>query len=197
MARKGDVVNIRGIMIEYCRDLDRCTLNDLRDFAEDLLGEVQQQLLLEVATVALIRIDRENYIADKYVSFDMEAIDEILNSLLVGDYMPLKSFTSFVAYPYCGQTWNLFLLESYCRRFSKKFRFDASTVNSSNVGVVVRRSCTLNYTEIMADAVANSDIVLENRFVVNFLYSSGYIAKGANSKIGEIIATARNLRERI
>jgi hypothetical protein len=193
---KGDVFDALIIMKEYCRTIDKCSLDDLLNFEKELTGEVHRWIPMEAGNTILVRNDKDTYVADRYVSFNTEAIDEAIGLFVNDDYLPLKSFMTFGAFPDCGQTWNLFLLESYCRRFSKKFRFDTPSVNSRNAGAVIHKSCGLNYTEIMADAAANADIPLKHSVVGKFLYKSGYIGKSATSKIGEIIDKAKAMRER-
>lgn len=196
ITRKGDVIDALTITKEYCRTIDKCSLDDLLNFEKELTGEVHRWIPMEAANTALVRIDNNNYVADKYVDFNTIKIDEAIELIVKGDYLPLKSFITFGSFPDCGHTWNLFLLESYCRRFSLKFRFDAPSVNSRNTGVVIRKSCGMNYTEIMTEAVANSDISLDNTAVGKFLFDSGYTGKSTTAKIGEIIDKARVIRER-
>jgi len=194
ITRKGYVFDALTIMKEYCRTIDKCSLSDLLAFEEELTGEVHRWIPMEAGNSILVRIDKNDYVADKYVHFDIDAIDDAIEFVVKNDYLPLKAFTIFSAFPDCGQTWNLFLLESYCRRFSRKFRFDTPSVNSRNAGAVIRRSCGLNYTEIMADAVANSDISLNSAAAGRFLFDSGYTGKSTTSKAGEIISKAKAMR---
>ncbi len=196
ITRKGNVFNALTIIKEYCRSIDKCSLDDLLNLEKDLIGEVHRWIPMEAGYSVLVRIDKENYIADRFVRFDIDKTDKAIESAVKGDYLPLKSFTAFGAFPYCGQTWNLFLLESYCRRFSKKFRFDTPSVNSRNAGAVIRKSCGMDYTEIMADAVAKTDIILKEAMVGRFLFDNGYIGRSTTSRASELIAKAKNLRER-
>ena len=69
-------------------------------------------------------------------------------------------------------------------------------MNSRNAGAIVRKSCGLAYTEIMADAVAVSGLELKKTNVIEFLCNSGYIGKKTYTKIDELIAQAKILRER-
>ena len=158
VARKGDVFDALTIMKKYCRTIDKCSLDDLLTYEKELTGEVHRWIPMEAGNTVLVCIDKNTYVADRYVHFNADIIDEAIGLFVKGDYLPLKSFTTFGAFPDCGQTWNLFLLESYCRRFSRKFRFDTPSVNSRNAGAVIRKSCGMDYTEIMTDAVANADI---------------------------------------
>jgi len=196
VTRKGDVFDALIIMKEYCRTIDKCTLDDLLEYEKELTGEVHRWIPMEAGNAVLVRIDKGNYVADKYVYFDTILIDEAIELVVKGDYLPLKSFTTFGAFPDCGQTWNLFLLESYCRRFSQKFRFDTPSVNSRNAGAVIRKSCAMDYTEIMTDAVARADVPLKDAAVGRFLYDSGYIGRSTTSRATEIIDKARAYRDR-
>ena len=69
-------------------------------------------------------------------------------------------------------------------------------MNSRNAGAVVRKSFWGPYTEIMADAVASSDVELKKADVIEFLYNQGYIGRRFYTKAGELIEQAKTLRER-
>jgi len=196
VARKGDVIDVLTIMKEYCRAIDKCSLDELLTCGKELTGEGHRRTPMEAANAVLVRIDKNTYVADKYVHFNTDMIDEAIELFVKGDYLPLKSFTTFGAFPDCGQPWNLFVLESYCRRFSRKFRFDAPTVNSRNAGAIIRKSCNMDYTEIMIDAVANADITLKDTNVGKFLYKNGYLGRSTTAKVNEIIEKAKAIRER-
>ncbi|MCX5813957.1 MAG: hypothetical protein NT178_15630 [Proteobacteria bacterium] len=196
VARKGDVFDALTIMKEYCRTIDKCSLDDLLTYEKELTGEVHRWIPMEAGNTVLVRIDRNTYVADKYVRFNADIIDEAIGLFVKGDYLPLKFFTTFGVFPHCGQTWNLFLLESYCRRFSRVFRFDAPSVNSRNAGAVIRKSCSMDYTEIITDAVANADVSLKATAVGKFLYESGYTGRSTTAKVNEIINKAKAIRKR-
>jgi len=196
VARKGDKLDITTLITEYCRTVDKCSLEEIQQYENDLIGEVHVLIALEVGYAVMVRTDKDTFVAEKYVAFDTDAIDDAI-ALLVGEkYLPLQSFTTFVAFPHCGQPWNLFLLESYCRRFSKRYRFNALTYNSQNLGAVICRSCGSTYTEIMADAVAKSETPLDQESVRGYLGANGYTGKKSITAVSEIIAMAKVLRER-
>jgi hypothetical protein len=196
VAPKGDVFDALTIMKKYCRTIDKCSLDDLLTYEKELTGEVHRWIPMEAGNTVLVRIDKNTYVADRYVHLNADIIDEAIGLFVKEDYLPLKFFTTFGAFPECGQTWNLFLLESYCRRFSRKFRFDTPSVNSRNAGAVIRKSCGMDYTEIMTDAVANADVPLKDTAVGKFLYESGYTGRSTTAKVNEIIDKARAIRER-
>lgn len=196
VTRKGDDFDALNIMKEYCRTIDKCSLDDLLNLERELTGEIHRWIPMEAGNTVLVRIDKNTYVADRYVHFNVSIIDEAIGLFVKGDYLPLKSFTTFGAFPHCGQTWNLFLLESYCRRFSRVFRFDAPSVNSRNAGATIRKSCSMDYMEIMTDAVANADVPLKATAVGKFLYESGYTGRSTTAKVDEIINKAMAIRER-
>ena len=196
VTRKGDVFDTLTIIKEYCRGVDKCSLDDLMNYEKEVTLNNSSRFSLEAGSVMLVRIDRYNYVADRYVHFNVEEIDAAIENTIKGNYLPIKEFMTFAAFPDCGQPWNLFVLESYCRRFSYKFYFDAPSVNSRNTGAVIRKNCELDYTEIMADAVAKSNISLTENLICRFLFESGYIGRSTTSRANEIIDKAKIIRER-
>ncbi len=195
ITHKGDTLDILTLLKEFCRTQDKCSLDDLLNMERDLTGETYQWIPLEAGYSVMVRVNKDNFIAGNYVNFNTTEIDNVLDLFVLGEYLPLKNITTFASFPYCGQVWNLFLLESYCRRFSKKFRFEALSLNSSNSGVIVRKSCRLSYGQILADAVAKSTVSLEIVAIIEFLRSNGYIGRRSYAKIDELIEQARTIRE--
>jgi len=196
VTRKGEALDALAIMKEYCRTIDKCSLDDLLTYEKELTGEIHRWIPMEAGNTVLIRVDKNAYIADKYVYFNTNLIDQAIDLFVRGDYLPLKSFTTFGSFPDCGQKWNLFLLESYCRRFSLKFRFDSLSVNSRNAGAIIRKNCGMIYTEIMANAIVNADVPLTDNAIGKFLYESGYTGRRTISKVKEIKKMAKALREK-
>lgn len=196
ITRKGDMLDALSIMKEYCRSLDKCSLHGLLDFEQELTGEMHRWIPMEAGYAIMIRADKDTFIAEKYVHFNALEIDNVLDQFVEGNYLPLRYITTFSIFPDCGQAWNLFLLESYCRRFSERFRFEVLAVNSKNAGVIVRKNCTASYIEIMADAVVVSNIVLEKAEIEGFLSNNGYIGRRSYAKVDELIEMAKTIRER-
>ena len=196
ITRKGDILDALTIMKEHCRTLDKCSLQDLLDFERELTGESHRSIPMEAGYSVMVRADEDSYIAEKYVHFGATEIDGALDLFVTGEYLPLKSVTTFAAFPHCRQAWNPFLLESYCRRFSDGFRFEVLAFNSKNAGAIVRKSCRLSYAQIMADAVAKSDIPLEKAAIEEFLHKNGYLGRRSYAKTDELIEQAKAIIER-
>jgi hypothetical protein len=196
ITRKGDTLDALSIMKEHCRSVDRSTLQQLLDTERELTGEMNIWTLLDAGYAIMVRSDEDTFVAEKLVHFDVFEIDKAIDQFMAGEYLPLLSVSTFAAFPECRTGWNLYLLQSYCRRFSERYRFEVLSLNNSNAGVIVRKSCTLSYLEIMADAVASSNTVLEKAAIEDFLCNAGYLGRRRYSKTDELIRLAKNIRER-
>lgn len=197
ITRKSDNIDALHITKEHCKTLERCTLDDLLNFERNLTGECHRWIPMQAGYDVLVRTDENVYVADRYIHFDTVAIDAAIEYFLHGgEYTPLKSVTTFAMLPHCGQAWNLFLLESYCRRFSDDFRFECLSVNSKNAGAIVRKKSRLSYADILADAVAKSDVSLIEQPVLNFLVENGYISTRRYTKVTELINQAKAIRNK-
>lgn len=182
ITRKGDILDVVTILREHCLEIERCSLEDLLVFQQELTGVRTPRICMEVGSRSLVRIDEDSYVADRYIFFDTEGIDEVIDGIMDGDCLPLRAFVTFGSFPDCGQPWNLFLLESFCRRFSHRFRFDASAYNASNIGAVIRKECDMNYDTVISHAVVKANIRLEGDLIGRFLFNNGYIGRKTASK---------------
>ena len=178
-------------MRAFCRERDVCTLSEMQEYAKTIVKETRHFSMCAAAD-SMIRVEVERYVADKYVYFDIPGTDAVLTEFVTGEYLPLKSFSTFGRFPSCGQPWNLFLLESYCRRFSRQFRFDVPYPNTRCAGTVIKKSCELDYNNLLADAVRRANIELKLEEVGTFLCDSGYVGKmPIERQLNEIIKLAK------
>ncbi len=194
--QKGDELDALTIMKEYCRTLEMTSLEDLLKYEEELTGEIHRYIPIEAGNSIMVRTDENTFIADKYLCFDIEAIDKAIDRFIKGNYSAIKTFITFGAFPDCGKPWNQYLLESYCRRFSRSFRFDSISLNLSNSGAVVRKSCEMNYNEILVDAVVSSGIPLSINEIGKFLKDAGFISRRTTNRINQIMIKAKIVIER-
>jgi len=194
---KGITLNSAAILEDFCLSHDHLTLNELKDFEKEINDSTQSQSLY-VAYNTMVRTDKDTFVSDSAIDFDIDAIDNALARFIHIDVMPLRVVTSFISFPYIdGYSWNLFLLESYCRRFSKRYKFQCLSVTSQNVGAIYLKSAGFaDYTAVLAAAVADAkDVRLDFKDVGFFLFENGYVARRRNV-IYDVITQARILRER-
>jgi len=74
---------------------------------------------MEAGNTVLVRIDKDTYIADKFVHFDAEMVDTAIELFIKGDYLPLKSFTTFGAFPDCGRRGTCFYSKAIVGRVQR------------------------------------------------------------------------------
>ena len=170
-------------LCQYCLQQEVCSLSEVQEFAEQITPQNAKMNAIKALSRTMVRIDVEQYVADKCVSFDVEKTDEVLDAVVTDMYLPLRSFVAFGSFPACGRAWNLFLLESYCRRFSKLFRFDVPAPNKKCAGTVIRRTYTGEYEDLLADALSKNDIPLRASEAGDFLFEAGYLGKIPNASV--------------
>ena len=201
--RRGNIITLKGtelnstdILKDYCLRHENIAINELFDFEKEIYGRVHSLSLL-TAYNTMVRINKNTFVCDNKINFDVESIDKALSLFVSDDVIPLQVVTSFTSFPHVdGYLWNLYLLESYCIRFSKEFNYQCLSVNSRNVGAIYRRLANLSdYTAVLANAVAAAKIGLNKKDVGNFLFNNGYIAR-RTGVITDVIATARLLQKR-
>jgi hypothetical protein len=196
ITRKGTILSSVAVFEDYCRAHERLTLDELFEFEKEIYGNAYNRSL-SVAYDTMVRVDKDTFVSDSQINFNVELTDNAISRFVKTDVIPLRAVTSFTLFPYIdGYPWNLFLLESYCRRFSKSFKFQCLSANSLNVGAIFRKSAGFtDYTSILAYAVAHSDVRLLEKEVGEFLFDSGYVAR-RRGVVSKVITQARMLRER-
>ena len=196
LTRKGASKDTYTAVIEFCRKQDKCTYDRLEGIAKQVTGTIRRPDIIEAANAVMVRIDKNDFIADRFIQFDIDRIDEALDYVITDDFIGMREITTFSTFPFCGYGWNLYLLESYCRRFSKKYKYETRRANSSNSGAIVVKSCTLSYHDIMTQAVARSGRDLQQSEVFGFLTEAGYMERKKYRDIDLLINEAAQLRER-
>ena len=196
LTRKGASKNTYTAVIEFCRKQDKCTYEHLEYIAKQVAGTIRRPDIVEAANAVMVRVDKDDFIADRLIKFDIDRIDAALDYVVTDDFIGMREITTFSTFPFTGYGWNLYLLESYCRRFSKKYKYETRRANSSNSGAIVAKSCALNYHDIMTHAVARSDRKLQQDEVFDFLTEAGYMERKKYSDIDSLINKAAQLRER-
>lgn len=197
VSRKEKEIKADDIFVNFCRTRKSFTFDELLSLEKEIIGNTQSRLSLLVATDLMIRVSKDLFVSEDSIHFDVEAIDHALNLFVHDDVIPLRSVTSFSTFPYIGEyAWNLFIIESFCRRFSRLFKFQCPVVNSKNGGAIFRKSANFkNYLEVQAAAVAKSDIALTEKDIDDFLFSQGYVASRCSKRtLPEILLLARRLR---
>ncbi len=188
-------IDIVVLLKRYCQNRLSCTMAEVMNKAVELVGTQNRQNSFIALYDTMIRTDKENFVSDSQVQFDVDLIDEELQDIIGERFIPIKGVTTFGLFPSCGKTWNHYLLESFCYRFSKKYRLCVLNYNDKNAGIIVAKSFNMNYTDMLCDAVARSGIPLTTEAVGGFLFENGFSAKRKLSNLPEITEKAAKIRE--
>lgn len=188
-------VDISILLNAFCQDRDECTATEVMERAEELTGSINKQHSLISLYDNLVRVDTDRFVSEKQVNFDVEQIDELLSRIIGERFAPIRKVSTFALFPACGLSWNLYLLESYCYRFSRKYRLSVLNYNDKNAGIIVASNLPLTYNEILSEAAAEADIKLTPEAVGEYLFTNGFTAKRKYSSMPEIIERAKNIRE--
>jgi len=195
----GKKLRVLDILEQYCRGAETVSFEELNSFEAtfDPGGRTHSTCLIAAHNV-MVRVSADLFVEESKVSFDVDRIDEAIALYCRDNFIPLKNVVDFSLFPYAGYPWNLFLLESYVRKFSRLFKYDVRAVNSANIGVIVRKSFTYGeYDDILAIALAKSSLSLNNKKAVgDYLFDNGYIGwRNLGKSEGKILAKAKKIRE--
>lgn len=188
-------VDITVLLEAYCQDRDECTVAEMMERAEKLTGSSNKQYSIGALYDKLVRVDADRFVSEKRVSFDVDRIDGLLEEIIGNRFAPIRKVSTFALFPTCGLNWNLYLLESYCYRFSRKYRLSVLNYNDKNAGMIASVDLTLTYNEMLIEAAAAADIKLTPEAVGEYLFTNGFTARRKYSNMPEIIEKAKTIRE--
>lgn len=188
-------IDITVLLKAYCQDCDACTATEVMERAEELTGNINKQYSLIALYDSLVRVDADRFVSEKQVHFDVDRIDALLKSIVGDRFAPIRKITTFALFPPCGQNWNHYILESYCYRFSRKYRLSVLNYNDKNAGMIASIDLPLTYNEMLSEAVANADVELTQEAVGEYFFENGFTAKRKYSSMPEIIEKAKTIRD--
>lgn len=195
LTKESNGVDIDILLKAYCSGKDICTASEVMERAIELTGNPNKQNVMAALYDTMIRIGADKFISEQQVHFDVERIDELLTQIVSDRFIPIRGVTTFALFPPCGTSWNHYLLESFCYRFSKKFRLVVMNYNDKNAGLIKAFELSLNYTDMLCEAAAKSNEDLTVEAVGNYFFNNGFTAKRKYSNLPEIIERAKITRE--
>lgn len=139
------------------------------------------------------RINENDYVPNGALSFNEDAIDELLERIITGNQASIKEASNFAIYPSTCQPWTEYLLESYVAKFSKKFKLiHICYAESKCSGAIVKRSSEINSMDdvVIEYLVTHKDIQTANE-ALNRLVEDGYIARKRYKNIEDLLVVAK------
>ena len=194
ISHSGQELSMADVFAKYARSHDTFTLSELQSLANNLATPIYFEAIYENS----LRISREQFVAKAAAHFPVEAMDEALDRICTGKYIPLPEATNFGAFPYVGFPWNIFLLEHYVASYSQKYMLLHSSFNGTEcAGAIVKRSAGIDsFDDLIVDLLANNQIEMKKAPVLQFLSDKGYLARRRYSEIESLIIKANAQRQR-
>ena len=194
ISRSGQELTMADVFAKYARSHDTFTLSELQSLANNLATPIYFEAIYENS----LRISRDQFVAKTAAHFPVEAMDEALDRICTGKYIPLPAATNFGAFPYVGFPWNIFLLEHYVASYSQKYMLLHSSFNGTEcAGAIVKCSASIDsFDDLIVDLLANNQIEMKKAPVLQFLSDKGYLARRRYSEIESLIIKANAQRQR-
>jgi len=195
---KDQQISLTDVFAEYCSSHDTLTLADIKNFAQEMETTINWNLW-NIIRQNMLRISETYFIQFNAVNFDVPAIDDMLDSICVNDYVPVQNVGLFMHFPPIGLQWNSYVLESYVYNISKKFcLINASFTEHGCYGAVVRKnSVFVDYQKLIVDALAHSLEWNNSDEALTFLVREGYQASKRFANIDTVVKEAKLLREQL
>lgn len=198
ISRKGEKLSARDALVAFAKSHAEYTLPEIDELAKSL-GTVLNYYL-ETLLEYSVRINERQFVTKANVHFDVAAIDLVLERQFGKgiSYCPLRDICNFAAMPECGYPWTQRLLESYLKAESHKFTlYTSDYLNKNSVcGVVAKNSEATTFEDIIVLLLAQSNIKLEKKEVLELLVSEGCIVQRRYANIENVIKKAQMLRDK-
>lgn len=188
-------INIVNLLTEKFRDRERITFDEVNSRVTELNGGTKRHDSFEILYGNFVRINEDDFVAQQKLHFDIEEIDHVLSDIYSNGFGAIKDVTTFAMFPVCGVTWNHYVLESYCYRYSQKFYLNVLSFNNKNAGIIAEKKTNYSYDRMLTMILANSSVDLNETDAGEYLFQRGLLAKRKYAKLGEIVSEAIKIRK--
>lgn len=156
------------------------------------VGSVYFDSVNEVAS----RINANDYVPNVALSFNEEAIDEVLERIIAENQASIKEASNFAIYPSTCYPWTEYLLESYIAKFSKKFKLiHICYAESKCAGAIVKRTSHIDSMDaVVIEYLVNHEDIQTGDEALNGLVEDGYIARKRYKNIEDLLVVAKSKR---
>ena len=116
-----------------------------------------------------LRISRDQFVAKTAAHFPVEAMDEALDRICMGKYIPLLEATNFGAFPMSGSL-GISFVGALCGELQSKYMLLHSSFNGTEcAGAIVKRSAGIDsFDDLIVDLLANNQIEMKKAPVLQF-----------------------------
>ena len=197
MTHKSEKVNLRQLIRNFCVEHDEITTDELLNYAV-AVGSKKTSATNNTFTAAyqvMVRVSKDLFIRDSLIVFDVDGVDSALNSFVQDKIIALRDVNDFSMFPPVkGYSWNLYMLESFLRKYSRRYNFDTAAANNSLMGAIYPKSRTFeNYTDVQASIIVQENIPLDEKSIAEFLISRGIRKTKNKNALAEILNRAQEI----
>lgn len=185
----GCEISTNEVFGQFAREREKLTYSELREFA----NEMQTIIYWDAVLSEMVRLNENEFIRKDKIKFDVDEIDNIIDGMFEGEYVPLGEINLFLSFPNIEYQWNNFVLESYLFNFSQKFRLIHTYFGIKDTcGAIVRAESTISdYPTLIIDVLKKAGRTFSEKSALNYLVEKGYQARRSYKGI-EIILRAVN-----
>lgn len=190
---KGEELSMADVFAEYTKEHEVLSIDELSDLSNEMNSVIYWDSVLS----EMIRVSATELVRKDQIKFDVEAIDEILEGMCPGDYVPLPEVNLFLYFPNVGYPWNGYLLESYLFGYSKKFRLlHSSFIKTGVYGAMVRKGANvLDYRSLLVDVLSKSNALDSTKMALQYIVDKGYQQRRRYEGIEMVLQEAKLIKE--
>ena len=188
---------------ELYRDSEEVSVQKMRDVLDVDFGNEPGLLAIygEKLFSRFCHVEQDRYVKPELVGFPVESVDDCLDVVCKGDFLPFLAVSDFTLFPHVeGFKWNSFLLQGFVQHFSKRFKYiGESKALDKCVGALVRRTSPIeNQTQVMAAAAAEHiEFGLNNaEELLEWFVENGFLSSRRFKGIRDVMALAQQERQR-
>lgn len=192
ITQAGTKIRMYDVMKDYCLEFERITVDEIESYEREVSGNFAYGL--SAAFDSMVRIDKNTFVHRDLISFDIDAVDRAIALYAQNAIFPIADIPSFTSFPYVeGYSWNVFLLDSFCSHYSKKYRSIGGPAQKGIIGAIYPASIKYsNYSELLARVAADSGLELTDEIISNYFSKHKYLLRKSN--INEVLAMAQEIR---
>lgn len=192
ITQAGTTIRMYDVMKDYCLEFERITVEEIEAYEREVSGNFAYGL--SAAVDSMVRIDKNTFVHRDLISFDIDAVDRAVALYAKNDIFPIADIPSFTSFPYVeGYSWNVFLLDSFCSHYSKKYRSIGGPAQKGIIGAIYPIGMKYsNYSELLARVAADSGLELTDEIISNYFSKHKYLLRKSN--INEVLAMAQEIR---
>ena len=186
-------MSMADVFAEYTKEHEVLSIDELSDLSNEMNSVIYWDSVLS----EMIRVSATELVRKDQIKFDVEAIDEILEGMCPGDYVPLPEVNLFLYFPNVGYPWNGYLLESYLFGYSKKFRLlHSSFIKTGVYGAMVRKGANvLDYRSLLVDVLSKSNALDSTKMALQYIVDKGYQQRRRYEGIEMVLQEAKLIKE--